>query len=69
MPKYSHDSEVQKLTEQVLAQGWTIRQGGKHWVLYPADRTQRPITVPGTPGDHRSAKNFRSMLRRAGGIV
>ena len=69
MPKYSKDNKIQELTEQVLAQGWTIRSGGKHWILYPADRTQRPITVPGTPGDFRSVKNFRSQLRRAGGIV
>jgi hypothetical protein len=69
MAKYSKDSRIQELVEQVLAQGWTIRDGGKHWVLYPADRSHRPIPVPGTPSEYRSYNNFRAQLRRAGGIV
>lgn len=54
---------------QVEHLGWRYDASGKgHATLYPADKTQRPITVPGTPGDRRSLPNFIAQVRRAGGI-
>jgi predicted RNA binding protein YcfA (HicA-like mRNA interferase family) len=56
-------------TELVANQGWRYsRQHGRHPVLYPADRTMAPVTVPTTPGDHRALRNWLSEVRRRGGI-
>lgn len=49
-------------------QGWRykVRKGG-HPVLYPANRQHAPITMPGSPSDHRALDNFKAAVRRAGG--
>jgi predicted RNA binding protein YcfA (HicA-like mRNA interferase family) len=55
--------------ELVGNQGWRYsRHHGRHPVLYPADRTAAPVTVPTTPGDNRAFKNWVSEVRRKGGI-
>jgi hypothetical protein len=58
--------------ELVNNQGWGYsRQHGRHPVLYPADKTQRPVIVPTSPGDQkmgRGFKNWVSQIRQCGGI-
>jgi hypothetical protein len=57
--------------ELVRNQGWRYDNAGDrggHPKLFPADRTQRPIAVPTTPGDnYRGLRNFKSAIRHAGG--
>lgn len=53
----------------VAEQGWRYSTGKGHSTLYPADRTQRPITLPHTPSDKRAYPNFIAAVRRACGAV
>ncbi len=56
------------VSHQIDELGWRYDSSRKgHPMLYPADRTQRPIPVPTTPGDARSLRNFVGQVRRAGG--
>ena len=50
-------------------QGWTYRLGKKHPMLFPADKTQSPVVIAGSPSDHRAFKNFVAQVRRSGGKV
>lgn len=54
----------------VTSQGWRYqyRPGSRHPKLFPADRTQPPITVPTTPSEQRALRNFIAQVRRAGGL-
>lgn len=57
-------------TALVKNQGWRYSAGGKrggHPMLFPADRNQRPLAVPTSPGDHRSFRNWLSAVRQRGG--
>lgn len=62
--------EIRALVYTALAaEGWRgecAPSGRGHLKLYPADRSKRPIPVPGTPSDRRGLKNLRAQLRRAG---
>jgi hypothetical protein len=55
-------------TDLVVQQGWRYRTGGRHPKLYPADRSQPILTVPTTPSDQRSLRNFIADVRRRGGV-
>ena len=56
------------VAHQIDALGWTYDASGKGYPkLLPADRSQRPLAVPKTPGDKRSFKNWVALVRRAGG--
>ncbi len=57
---------IKALTDEQLNPGWRVEQGGKHLKAYPADKAQPMVTVPLTPSDHRSIKNLRAQLKRAG---
>jgi hypothetical protein len=62
--------EYRQIVAALIDQGWRYDASGKgHPKLYPADRTQQAIAVPGTPGDRRSMLNFRAQVRRAGGQI
>lgn len=58
--------DIKKIVKALKAQGWRIEQGSKHLIAYPPDKTKRPITIPGSPGDVRSQRNLVAQLRRAG---
>lgn len=48
-------------------EGATVRpatSGG--YVIYPADKSKSPITVHNSPSDHRTSKNLKAMIERAG---
>lgn len=56
-------------TELVTNQGWRyVYRGGSHPMLYPADRSKSPMTIPTTPSEKRSFANFLAQVRRAGGV-
>ncbi|HEY8414386.1 MAG TPA: type II toxin-antitoxin system HicA family toxin [Thermaerobacter sp.] len=55
--------EIREIIRYLQKEGWTLRQGGKHYVLTKGDKV---LTLPKTPGDHRSMKNVYADLRRAG---
>lgn len=54
--------------ELVSNQGWGYSRQRRHPVLYPADATKAPLTVPTTPSDVRAFKNWVSQVRHRGGI-
>lgn len=57
------------VTDLVQHQGWryNINRSGGHPKLYPADPARAMMTVPTTPGDQRSLRNFTAAVRRSGG--
>jgi len=46
--------------------GWQVTRGSKHSIVTPPDKSHPRITIPLTPGDHRSFANTLAQLRRAG---
>lgn len=49
----------------IEAAGWRTRRGSKHLLIYPPDGS-RPLTIGGSPQDHRTWKNTVAQLRRLG---
>lgn len=65
MAKYSKELDGYVLAAQKA--GWRIEQSaGKHQVVYPADPTKPPVTIPRSISDHRGLANVRSYLRKSG---
>jgi hypothetical protein len=60
-----HRNEWGELTKAITNSGWSMRKCRHGLYVYPVDRTRRPVTVPGTPGDYRSFRNARADVRRA----
>jgi predicted RNA binding protein YcfA (HicA-like mRNA interferase family) len=59
--------EAREIAKKLEAQGWRVDYHRKgHAIAYPPDRSKRPVTIPGTPSDHRWKKNLIAELRRAG---
>lgn len=64
--KYSGCREIDGIVRSLVRSGWTYRRGRKHGrALSPDGRVS--VTVPGTPSDWRSSKNFVRDVRRSGG--
>ncbi len=60
----AHDS-VRRLAEFALSEGWTLsRSNNGHLKFTKAGYT--PIFTSCTPSDHRTERNTRALLRRAG---
>lgn len=65
--------EIPKEYREIVAelidnQRWTYDASGRGYPkLFPADPTQRQISVPKTPSDRRGYRNFVAQIRRAGG--
>lgn len=59
-------SEWNTLITAIETAGWAYRPCKRGLYVYPSDRTRRPVTLPGTPGEFRSLCNARAQLRRAG---
>ena len=60
------NKEITKLIGQLARQGWRIERGKGHYVAYPPDPTQGPVTIATTPGGGRAMANLRATLRRHG---
>lgn len=66
--KYSSSKDIDRLVREQVRRGWHFQRGGKHGRLAPPGG--RPtLTVPTTPGDHRSLLNFRRDLRHVQAMV
>lgn len=64
------NKDVRDLIRQVQGwAGWRVEETKKGWMVYPADKSQSPIAIHGTPSDHRAWKNILGRLRRAGGPI
>ena len=62
--KYCSNKDIDQLIRHLVYQGWRFRHGSKHGRLsHPSGRPT--LSVPTTPGDHRSFHNFRRDLRNA----
>lgn len=62
--------DLRKLLRQLTSQGWRCEQaGGGHLKLFPPDKSKPMVTLPISPGDHRSWKNTVATLRRSGAAV
>lgn len=60
--KYCANKDIDQLIRHLVCQGWLFRHGSKHGRLsHPSGRPT--LSVPTTPGDHRSFHNFRRDLR------
>jgi hypothetical protein len=68
VPSSVTDKDLRNLYGTVAAQGYTLeRSGGGHVKMIPQNGNgTRTLIGPSTPSDHRSIKNLRAQLRRAG---
>ena len=59
--------DLSKVLKSIARQGGRITKlKSGHLRVYPPDKTQDIIHVPGTPSDPRSMKNLIALLRRSG---
>ena len=64
------DKDVTKLIRQIRDwPGWRVEEATRGYVVYPPDKTKRPIAIHKTPSDHRWRANTIADLRRAGGPI
>lgn len=64
MNRYSKDRKIHEIVKLMLSKGWSFVWGAKHGKLFSPDGGVM-ITIPGSPSDHRSARNFERDLKRA----
>lgn len=69
MPRHPN-KEMRQLLKPLVAQGYTLRLGGSHYLLLdPEGKTVRmdgglPVVIPSSPSDWRGQKNLVSRLRQ-----
>jgi len=61
--KYSANKEINTIVKEKVREGWPFKWGRKHGRLTHPQGFPT-ITVPKSPSDHRSAKNFRCEIKR-----
>lgn len=64
MRRYSSCAEIDGVVRRLVRVGWTFRRGSKHGRLTSPDG-RASVTVPGTPGDWRTSRNFIRDVRRS----
>jgi hypothetical protein len=59
--------DLKSIKKAALDQGWVedVTSAG-HPRFTPPDKTQRPCTYAGTPGDQRGIRNFLGCMKRSG---
>lgn len=60
---------VAHIVMKLKKQGWNARYGGKHVVLYPADKSKRCFTISTTPSDRYGQANAIRDIQKAGGVL
>lgn len=58
-----------RLTHELAKQGWHCRQGGKHFIAYPADKKYKPIVISVTPSGRYGQVNAIRDLKKAGARI
>lgn len=62
--KFSSSKGVNKIVKQLIREGWQYWRGSKHGRLgHPSGHPV--LTIPGSPSDHRAARNFIRDLKHA----
>lgn len=61
--------ELRQMMAALELQGWRVRKGSKHHVLYPPDRRQPAMAIPTSPSDWRWRQNFITEARARGADV
>ena len=63
----SWKKDISCLLDRASEQGFLVEQRkGGHIRIIPPDKAMSMIMLPATPGDSRSVKNARGLLRRRG---
>ena len=65
----NNHSFLRRLVPSLERQGWKVRWGRTHVMLYPADKTKQPFSVAGSPSDMHGRKHAIRDIRRAGGLI
>lgn len=59
--------DLQKILEALEDQGWRVEETKRgHYMAYPPDKSQGPVSIGGTPSDRRALMNALSLLERRG---
>ena len=62
MKRYSTNSEINRMVVDLIREGWTPFRGKRHYrIIAPSGDRQ---TVPGSPGDWRTVKNFQADIKK-----
>lgn len=61
----SYQTDIKKILKEAQHQGFRIERG-KHWKLYPPDRTKGVVFISQSPSCHRAIENILADLRVAG---
>lgn len=54
------------ISHELAKQGWAFRQGKRHVMFYPADKTKKPFTISSTPSDNYARNQAVRQLQKAG---
>lgn len=57
---------ILSLLHELQRQGWQVRRGSKHYVVYPADKTKRCFTISVSPSDRNAERQIMRELRMSG---
>jgi len=60
--------DLEHLFVELERQGWRVRRG-KHYFVYPPDKTLSPVSIPITTSRYRSFQNTLARLRARGAKV
>jgi len=62
MKKYSKDKNISNKVKILQRNGWEYRRGKKHGMI--VSPRGKKLSIPGTPSDWRSWKNFNCEVNR-----
>jgi hypothetical protein len=61
--QYSHDSGIRDRVRELVREGWTVKNGGAHSMLYTPSRRYR-LAIPGSPGCANTRHAFLQQVKR-----
>lgn len=62
----SYRGDLKKIIKSAEAQGWRVEKRKEYWFFWPADKSEGPCRIAGTPSSQRSWTNFLACLKRKG---